>query len=182
MSSWVRARLVKLDDTVGNITDPATFECARPSKVPDLVERHGFDVEGVGSGADVPGVLGVVEVQRLGQSVGDHRAPRGEVGVGQDAADHVVVGVIGRTPAHQHVGVRVGGHFGECEVHDAGPGREGVAHRLELAGAGDVIGADVERKGEIAAVPCTGRGEVDAVAHVRQAAPRGRHRARGWRD
>ena len=47
--------------------------------------------------------------------------------------------------------------------------------------SGNVVGADVEGEGEVAPVPRTGRGEVDAVAHVGQAAPRGRHRLAGRR-
>ena len=155
MSSCVRARLVKFDDTPREHDRASDVGMRQAEDVPDLVQRHGLDVERVGGGTDVPGVLGVIEVHGLGQRVGDNRASRREIRMREHAADHAVVRVVGRAPADEDVGIGVGCHLGEREVDDTGPGRERVAHAPELARSADVVGADVEGEREVAAIPGT---------------------------
>ena len=92
--------------------------------VSQLVQGDRLDVEGAGHRADAPRVLGVVEMDGLGQGVRDDPAAGREVGVGEDAADHRVIGIVGRAPVDGDVGRLRPPDFGEEERHRGGPGRE----------------------------------------------------------
>ena len=106
MSSCVSARFVELDATVGAITASATLECARPTMWPSSCSATVSTSNAPATAPTLHDVLGVVEVDRLGQRVGDHAAAGREVGVGQDPADHRVVRVRRRAPPDADVRAR----------------------------------------------------------------------------
>ena len=143
--------------------------------VAELVQRNRLDVEAAGDCPDDPLVFGVVEVNRLGQGVGDHATGWREVGVGEHATDHRVIGVVGRSPVDDDVGVLGRRGLGEDDGYRGRPRGERVAHRLELGAAADVVRPVLEGEGEVRVRPGATGGERDAVVEIRHAAPVRRH-------
>ena len=138
---------------MGNIHRSGDIGMLQAEYVAELVKPHRLDVEASDNRPDDPLVFGVVEVNWLGQGVRDHAAAWWKVGMSEHSTDHGVIGIVGRPPVDGNIGVLCPPHLREIQRCSGSPGGERVAHRLELAGANDVIGPILEGVCEVRVRP-----------------------------